>query len=197
VILRIIVHIKLFVTVTDFLLGVVASLQLFFFVLNWIVLLICLIIDRQKIIDLVNDGLKIEQDFRNHYYSKPWNLYLILVIFLKDIIYAAGYTYFNISARRNDGILFYYYRIVSAPILCFSIGFTENLKVIAYFHVSHLLGVLNKSLCQKRRINIESIREISEMCERLLTFADKISKILKYRTTTVLLNSLIITSTEV
>ncbi len=198
VILRIIIHIKLFVTVTDFLLGVVASLQLFFFVLNWIVLLITLTSNRQKIVDLVNDGLKIEQDFRNHYYSKSWNHNMVLAIFLKDIIYAAGYTYFNISARRNDGIFFYYYRIVSATILCFSIGFTENLKIICSFHVSHLLGVLNKSLSRKRTtINIESIQEISKMYERLLVFADKISKISKFRTTMVLINSLIITSTEV
>jgi hydrogenase maturation factor len=34
--------------------------------------LICLVSNRQAIVDLVNDGLKIEQEFRRSYKVKPW-----------------------------------------------------------------------------------------------------------------------------
>jgi hypothetical protein len=148
-------------------------------------------------VKLVNDGLKIERDFKI-YPTKPWNLYLILAVFFKDIIYLTGYTYFTISARRADETYFYYYRIVSAVVYSISFRVVENLKIIAYYHVSHLLGVLNKSLSRKRgTINIESIREISKMYERLLAFAENISKLLRFHTTMVLIHCLILTSTEV
>jgi hypothetical protein len=191
-------HIRALFVLSDPILVLVTSLQMCSKILNWIVLLICLTSNRQRIVKLVNDGLKIEQDFRNHYYSKPWNLYLIFVIYFKDIIYLIGNIYYIISIRWNDGMLFYYYRIVSVIFLCISVGFSENLKTICYFHVSYLLGLLNKSLSRKRgTINIESIRKISKMYERLLSFAEDISKLSKFCTTTVLLNSLIITSAQV
>jgi hypothetical protein len=169
-----------------------------FLILNWSVLLVCLVGNRERIIKLINDGLKIEEDFKKIYATNPWNLYLILAIYFKDIIYLTGYTYFTISARRTDETYFYYYRIVSAVIYSISFGVVENLKIIADYHVSHLLGILNKSLSRKRKtINLESIKEISKMYERLLDFTENISKLLKYRTTMVLTHCLILTSTEV
>jgi hypothetical protein len=193
-------HIRTLLELSDPILVLVTSLQMCSKILNWTVLLICLTTNRQRIRKLVNDGLEIEQDLRNHFYSKPWNLYLILVIYFKDIIYLIGNTYFIISTRWNDGMIFYCYRIVSAACWCISVGFTENLKIICYFRVSHLLGVLNynlKLLNRNGAINIESIRKISQMYERLLTFAENIRQLLKFRTTTVLLNALIVASTEV
>jgi hypothetical protein len=191
-------HIRALFVLSDPILVLLTSLQMCSKILNWTVLLICLISNRQRIVKLVNDGLEIEQDFRNHFYSKPWNLYLIFVIYFKDIIYLIGNTYFIISTRWNDGMLFYCYRIVSVIFLCISVGFSENLKIICYFHVSHLLWVLNKSLSRERTpINIVSIRKISSMYERLLSFAEDISKLSKFCTTTVLLNSLITTSAQV
>jgi hypothetical protein len=184
--------------ISDEILFVANFLQLFSIVLNLMVLLICLVGNRKAIVDLVNDGLKIEQDFRNKFYSKPWNLNFIFLIFSKDIIQLIGHTYFSISAKRNSGNLYHYYKIVSAVTYLFSLGFLENLKIVLLFHVSHLLGMLNKSLSRaKRTNNTESIREISEMYDRLLIFAEKICKILRFRMTTTLIQFLVMTSTEV
>jgi hypothetical protein len=160
-----------------------------------------MISNRKAIVDLVNDGLKIEQDFRRKYYSKPWNLHFIFWIFLKDIIYLTGHTYFTVLAKRNDGLLFHWYRIISAVIFSISLGLVENFKIISLFHVSYLLAILNKSLMfmgrGKKTISFESIREISEMYDRLLIFSENICKLLRYRTTMVLINALIMISTEV
>jgi hypothetical protein len=192
--------IRSLLTLSDPMLVLVTSFQMCSKILNWTVLLICVANNRQRIVKLVNDGLEIEWDLRNLFYSKPWNLYLIFVIYFKDIIYLIGNTYFNVSTRWNDGMIFYCYKIVSAVCWCISVGFTENLKIICYFRVSHLLGVLNHNLKLLNRngaINIESVRKISKMYERLLIFAENIRQLLKFRTTTVLLNALIVASTEV
>jgi hypothetical protein len=184
--------------ISDPMLGVVNLMQLFFLILNWIVLLICLVSNRQRIVGLVNDGLQIEEDFSKIYRSKPWNLFLIIVICFKDIIYVLGNLYFNISTKKKYGYVLYYFRIVSGVFFAISVGFVENLKIIAHYHVSHLLGVLNNSLSRKRgTLTVETIREISQMYEKLLAFAENICLLLKFRTTIVLMSSVILISTEV
>ncbi len=196
-----IIYIRISFIISDDVLWVANFLQLFSIVLNMVVLLICLMRNRQTIVDLVNDGLKIQQIFRKNYSSKPWNLYFIFLIFSKDIIQLIGHTYFAILAKRNSGNLYHCYKIVSAVIFSVSLGFAENLKIISLFRVSHLLGALNKSLMfigrGTKTSNTESIREISEIYERLLTFAENICKALRFRTSTVLIQFLIMTSTEV
>jgi hypothetical protein len=195
--IRIFIYAQHFKIVDEVLL-VVIILQLLSLVLNWVVLLICLISNRQAIVDLVNDGLKIEKDFRSNFTSKPWNFKLLYLMFFKDIIYCMGHTYFAIYAKRDDGELFHFYKIISIFICSVSLGFAENLKIISLFRVSHFLGVLNKSLSRgKMTGNTESIREISKRYERLLTFAENICKPLRFRTTTILIVFLIVTSTEV
>jgi hypothetical protein len=198
IIFTVIMYVRFSLTFTDVVLGVVTFLQMIFIFLNWSVLLMCLTSNRQRIVELVNDGLKIERDFRIKYYPTSWNFYLIFVIYFKDIFYVAGRIYYLVSENGNNGFFLYYLRIVSIIIFSFTLAFVENFKIIAHYHVSHLLGVLNKLLSRKRcNINIESIREISKMYERLLIFTENISKLLKFRTATVLISSLIITSTEV
>jgi hypothetical protein len=146
----------------------------------------------------VNDGLKIEKDFRRNYSSAPWNLKLLYIMFSKDIIYCIGHTYFAISSKRDDGALYHFYKGVSIFICSISLGFVENLKIISLSRVSHLLGVLNKSLSRGKRINnTESTKEISEMYGRLLTFAENICKLWRFRMTSTLIQFLIMTSTEV
>jgi hypothetical protein len=173
-------------------------LQSFSVVLNLIMLLICLVSNRQAIVDLVNDGLKIEQDFQKKCHLRPWNLKFYFMIFSKDIIYIIGHTYFAIFAKRNDGELFHCFKIVLTVIYSISTLFAENLKIISLFRVSHLLGRLNKSLSQAKRTgNTESIQEISKMYDRLLTFAENICKLLRFRTTTTLIQFLVMISTEV
>ncbi len=123
---------------------------------------------------------------------------LYFLIFSKDIIQLIGHIYFTISSKRDDGELFHCYKIVSAVIFSVSLGFAENLKIISQFRVSHLLGVLNKSLSRaKRTNNTESIRKVSGMYERLFTFAEKICKLLRFRMSAILIQFLIVTSTEV
>jgi hypothetical protein len=184
--------------ISDGMLRVVNLIEMFSKILNWSVLLICLASNKRRIRKLVNDGLKIEHDFRHHYYLKPWNLYLIMVICFKDIIYLIGNTYFNVSISKNEKTFFFCYRVVSGVFLFISAGFVENVKIICHFHVSHLLGILNKTLSRKRcNINVETIREISKMYDRLLSFAEDTSKLLEYRTTMVLVCCLIVTSAEV
>jgi hypothetical protein len=141
---------------------------------------------------------KIEKDFRDNCPSESWNFKFLFTMFFKDIIYIIGHTYFAISAKRDDGELFHCYQVVSIFICSVSTGFVENLKIISLFRVSHLLGILNKSLSrEKMTANIESTKEISEMYERLLTFAENVCKPLRFRTTTILIQFLILTSTEV
>jgi hypothetical protein len=196
-----IMYIRTSFIISDDVVYFVNFLQLFFIILNWMILLICLTSSRQGIVDLVNDGLKIELDFKRKYSSRSWNFHFFSFMFLKDIIQLLGHTYFTISAKRNDGNLYHSYKILSAVTYLFSLGFSENLKIISLFRVSHLLGVLNKSLMflsrEKGTSSTKSIREISEMYERLLTFAEKICKLLRFRTTAVLMLFLVIISTEV
>jgi hypothetical protein len=193
-----ILFIKASFLISDVVLSVVNWLQMFSQIVNWIVTLITLVCNRQRIVELVNGGLKIEEDFRHQYSLKPWDSHFIFLFYIKDIIFTTGNIYFLISARRNFGFFFYCYGIVSSVIIGISVVFLENLKIISFFHVSHLLGVLNKSLSRKRgTVDVESIRKISKMYERLLTLAENISKLLKIRTTIVLVCCLITTSTEV
>jgi hypothetical protein len=196
-----IMYIRTSFIISDVVVIVANFLQLFSVVLNWMVLLICLINNRKTIVDLVNDGLRIEQDFRKKYSSRPWNLYFIFLMFLKDVIFFTGHTYFVISAKRNSGFYFHCYRIISSVIYNIALVIVENLKIISLFYVSHLLRVLNNNLASlsrgKRTNNTVSIREISEMYDRLLIYSENMCKLWRFHMATVLIQILVMTSTEV
>jgi hypothetical protein len=191
-------YIRTSLTISDIVVFVANFLELLSIFVNWVVLLICLVGNRKAIVDLVNDGLKIEQNFREKFGSKSWNLHLIFWVLSKDIILSIGHTYFAILAKGNFGFYFHFYKIISTVIFHIAYAIVENLKIISLFYVSHLLGVLNNNLSRgKRTGDTESIREISEMYERLLIFSENICKVWRFHTTTVLIQILSMTSTEV
>jgi hypothetical protein len=72
-----IIYIRVSFSTSNVVILVAIFLQLFSIVLSMFVLLICLISSRQAIVDLVNDGLRIELEFGDKYSSRPWNLNFI------------------------------------------------------------------------------------------------------------------------
>jgi hypothetical protein len=143
-------------------------------------LLICLVSNRQVIVDLINDGLKIEQEFRRRYKVKAWKpAKLLLIINSKDIISLIGRTYLMSALNKKKAPISHFFAIPNSIIFSLVLCFTENLKFFVLFYLAQLF------------------LEISKMYEKLLVFAERICKVLKYYTTALVIYALILTTVKV
>jgi hypothetical protein len=168
-------------------------------------LLICLVTNRQAIVDLVNDGLKTEREFRRSYKVKAWNPVKILIIInSKDIITTIGLMYYSSSLKIENTPISHYYVVPYSMMFRFFFSFVENLKIFSIFYLAHLLRTLNDRFKILKRIDRQSDFEvqqafegISKMYGRLVILAEEICRVLKYHTTAILMYSLTVTTTKV
>jgi hypothetical protein len=180
-------------------------IQLSSFIVVLMTLLICLVSNRQAIVDLVNDGLKIEREFRRNYRVKAWNPVKILIIInSKDIIATIALTYFSKSANAEIEPISHHFVVPFSMIFRIFFSFLENFKIFSLFYLAHLLRTLNARLKLLKRIDPQSdfdfqqaFEGILKMYGRLLILAERICKVLKYHTTAILIYSLIVTTTKV
>jgi hypothetical protein len=167
--------------------------------------LICLVSNRQAIVDLINDGLEIEQEFRRSYNVKAWKpAKLLLIINTKDIISLIGRTFFSSTLNSKTAPISHFFAIPNSIIFSMVFCFAENLKIFSFFYLAQLLRTLNDRLELLKRIDRKSVfevllafEEISKMYEKLLVFAERICKVLKYYTTALVIYALILTSAKV
>jgi hypothetical protein len=168
-------------------------------------LLFCLVSNRQAIVDLVNDGLKIEREFRRSYKVKAWSPTMILfIIHSKDIIITIGLTYFSSSLNAKTAPISHYFVVPYSMIFRFFFGFVENLKIFSLFYLANLLRSLNDRLKLLKRIDRQSDFEVQQAFEnifktygKLVKFAERICKLLKYHTTAIIIYSLMLTTAKV
>jgi hypothetical protein len=156
-------------------------------------------------VDLINDGLRIEQEIRRSYKVKAFKPAMILLIInSKDIISLFGRTYFSSFISAKTAPISHFFIIPSSILFSMVFCFAENLKFFALFYLAQLLRTLNNRLKLLKRIDqqsgykvLQEFEEISKMYEKLLEFAERICKLLKYHTTALVVYSLILTSTKV
>lgn len=168
-------------------------------------LLIFLVSNRQAIVDLINDGLKIEQEFRRSYKVNAWRpATILLIINAKDIINSIGLTYFSITLNAKNAPISNIVSIPYSMVSRFFFSFTENLKFLSLFYLAHLLRTLNVRLQILKRIEpqsdyevLQAFEKVSKMYGKLLMFAERMCKLLKYHTTCIFAYSLIVTSAKV
>jgi hypothetical protein len=161
--------------------------------------------NRQVIVDLINDGLKIEQGFRRSFNVKAWNpAKLLFIINSKDIISLITRIYFTLSLNAKNAPISHFFIIPSSISFTLVFCFAENLKFFALFYLAQLLRTLNERLKFSKRIDrkndkeaLLTFEEISKMYEKLLAFAERMCKLLKYHTTALVIYSFILTSAKV
>jgi hypothetical protein len=186
--------------------NIVANMiQLSSFIIVLLSLLICLVSNRQAIVDLVNNGLIIEREFRRSYRVKAWSpLKILIIINSKDVIATIALTYYSGVLNAETAPISHYFVIPHAMIFRIFFSFVENLKIFSLFYLAHLLRTLNDRLKILKQIEHQSdfedtqaFEKIPKMYGRLVILAEGICKLLKYHTTAILMYSLVVTTTKV
>lgn len=175
---------------------IVSGLEYFSQMCVLITLLMCLISNGQSLVDLVNEGIKIEKFCTiPKFYNHQLLIRIILKVVLKDVIFLIGYFSFLISSKKDS--IFFYHELIMTPIFCIAFGYGVNLKIICFYYVSFLLRSLNKKLESLNKVDAKSINSICKTYQKLLIFLENTYKIIKINTTALILNSLVMMSGEV
>lgn len=163
----------------------------------------CLVFSGQTIIDLVNEGLKIEHNLSNSKFYNVKKLSMIIVkVGLKDVIYSLGSFGFFILRDEKHGAFLYYYELISTPVYCIVLGYCMNLKAISFYYASYLLSTFNTeliSLLEKHNLTstLQKIKKLARSYERLLTFIESCYELLKINSTVTILSSFAMLTGEV
>jgi hypothetical protein len=156
-------------------------------------------------VDLINDGLEIEQEFRRSYNVKAWKpAKLLLIINSKDIISLIARIYFMSTLNSKTAPISHLWIFPSSALVSLILCFAENFKFFALFYLAQLLRTLNNRLKVLKKIDRNSgyevllaFEKISKIYGKLLEFAERICKLLKYHTTAFVIYALVLTSAKV
>jgi hypothetical protein len=108
------------------------------------------------------------------------------------------------TINAKNAPISHFFAIPSSALFTLVFCFAENLKFFALFYLAQLLRTLNNRLKLLKRIDRNSgfevllaFEEISKMYEKLLVFAERMCKLLKYHSTALVIYALILTSSKV